>query len=1339
MSRTRPCAPGRVDVRDVNLYSRMAGHIEVGFLSALTPGSYNSGAGMVGDVDLAETTTPGDDVCAQEEIRLPGAIQPHGFLVGLDARTLGMLTRSANVDASLPATALGDRPAWLPPAVIQACRNLEGGGRAECTLLGEITGVGIAVVHCFTAAGVVFCEFELTSGIVGRPAVPGGSLRASLQVAEAIEEMEAARDVAELSAIAADAVRAASGFERVLVYRFDTNGDGDVMGESLVADWPQSFLGFRFPASDIPAQARALYQKMGARWLPTRDYEPVPLVPGHDPTGHPFDLSLSRYRSVSPVHLAYARNIGVDGAMSVSIVQGGALWGLVIGHHRHPHRVLATTRHHVVALVRGFATRLDALVQSRVRVEMARDLLAYSAMLRKLAAADDFVSALTENEPSILDLFSGCTGAAVVWHNDGAPRMRSLGDVPPADEVFVLTALIRAEATTSLFSTDRLSHRFPRFLAWRARASGVLAGIFEDSRHPVLLLFRPEIVQSVHWAGKPEKLVGRDGVANLPRQSFDCLTEVHRGHSQPWQPWELDIATTICATVNDVIVRQTRRACDLDAEVRRFAHALTLSGTMLYHLDSDLRFVWVQNPHPGLCAPILGQTDLDVFDHDFAARLGQVKRRVLATGVRERIAIESRSGEPGAEWFDLSVDPLTREDGSIIGLSCASILITERKRAELQLQRLSEAVKQSTAAMALADASGHIEYVNPALERLFGYSLKELYGRHHSLLLPAGPSLRSANSVITDYVDKETILLAKDGRNIPVLVRIAPILDENATTLGLVGALTDLTDLKHAELAATEASRAKSAFLANMSHEIRTPMNAIIGMAHLTLGGDLPVKARGQVETILRSGKRLLGILNDVLDASKIESGNLTIENIEFDLARLVDDTVGMVRATATAKGLLVTVHLGPEVPPYLIGDPLRIGQALLNYANNAVKFTERGNITIDIAVVDAGEDSALLRFTVSDTGIGLTGEQIGKLFQAFQQADISTTRVYGGTGLGLAIVRQLAALMGGEVGVSSTPGQGSSFWFTARLQLSTDRASVTVARIGGGARADGRSDFGGDHTILEGTRVLLVEDDPTNQLVAVGLLEAAGMMVDVAGDGAVAVEMVGRKDYEIILMDMQMPTMDGLAATRRMREAESLADLPIVAMTANAMRNHEAECLAAGMNDFISKPFDPDQLYAVIQKWVTGAGNAGPPGASGMTDTPSPEIRLPGMIEGLDMRAGLRRVLGMKPLYVRLLGGFAQQQADIADRLRWCIAGGDMDRATREAHTFKGLAHMIEATTLRNLALGIETALAAGDRERVLSLLDGLEIEMSPVLAAIQAAIDHATNEIAGGQPATG
>jgi len=267
-----------------------------------------------------------------------------------------------------------------------------------------------------------------------------------------------------------------------------------------------------------------------------------------------------------------------------------------------------------------------------------------------------------------------------------------------------------------------------------------------------------------------------------------------------------------------------------------------------------------------------------------------------------------------------------------------------------------------------------------------------------------------------------------------------------------------------------------------------------------------------------------------------------------------------------------------------LSGDPLRISQILLNYLSNAVKFTESGSITVDVSVIETNAEDLLLRFAVSDTGIGLSPEQQSKLFQAFQQAESSTTRRFGGTGLGLAIVKQMAGLMGGDVGLESTLGRGSCFWFTVKVAIpDTNEATDFIKKPERG----GSKSAGFDHAILQGTRVLLAEDDPTNQMVAVGLLEAAGMKVDIAGDGAWAVEMVEARDYDVVLMDMHMPNMDGITATRLIREQDRLADLPIVAMTANALQSHQEHCLAAGMNDFIAKPFKPAQLYSVIQKWV--------------------------------------------------------------------------------------------------------------------------------------------------------
>jgi diguanylate cyclase (GGDEF)-like protein len=511
-------------------------------------------------IGVSEATKLSVDVCAQEPIHAPGTIQPHGLLVGLDLRTLGVLTKSVNVDSVLGATPLHETPPRLPPSVFEVCRDLGEGRSLDRVLMAVVVGIGLTEVHCFTASGIVFCEFEASAA---EPIVSDAA-NTSLQTDDFVRRMGTANDMTTLSAMTAAAISAISGFERVLIYRFDPDGNGDVIGESLAPDWTQSFLGLRFPASDIPTQARELYRITSNRWIPTRDYHPVPLEPASDPSGQPFDLSLSRYRSVSPVHRMYQRNIGVDGAMSVSVMRDGALWGLVIGHQRKPYHVPVEIRRDIVGLVRAFALRLDALLNRETRADMERGMHACLAMMRKLAGVDDFLVALTKGKPEIIELIPGCSGAAMVWDDEAnLACVRSVGRVSPNDDLIALAAWIRSSGEVPVFATDNLSQSFPPFSGHRETASGVLACFFNDPRHTVLLLFRPEVIQSVSWAGKPEKLVGPDGIPNLPRRSFDRWNEVKRGYSQPWLPWELDILATICATVNDVIIRQTRIAEEL--------------------------------------------------------------------------------------------------------------------------------------------------------------------------------------------------------------------------------------------------------------------------------------------------------------------------------------------------------------------------------------------------------------------------------------------------------------------------------------------------------------------------------------------------------------------------------------------------------------------------------------------------------------------------------------------------------------------------------------------------------------------------------------------------------
>ena len=382
--------------------------------------------------------------------------------------------------------------------------------------------------------------------------------------------------------------------------------------------------------------------------------------------------------------------------------------------------------------------------------------------------------------------------------------------------------------------------------------------------------------------------------------------------------------------------------------------------------------------------------------------------------------------------------------------------------------------------------------------------------------------------------------------------------------------------------AAQAANIAKSAFLANMSHEIRTPMNAILGMTSLLQRAGVSPPQAERLNKIQTAGEHLLDVINDILDISKIEAGKLQLEAATLDPAAIAERVAAMLGERAREKGLSLAVT---ERPPreLLLGDPTRLRQALLNYVSNAVKFTERGAIALRVRVQDESAEGVLLRFEVQDSGIGIDPDARARLFSIFEQADNSTTRKYGGTGLGLAITRRLAELMGGSAGVDSEPGVGSTFWFTARLRRGGEAGASDAAETAVDAEQRLRGEFAG-------RRILLVEDDPLNREIAALLLSQAGLDIDPAEDGDIAVALASNRNYALILMDMQMPVMGGIEATRRIRAMERCRDIPIVAITANAFAEDRERCIAAGMNDFIAKPFNPAVLYTTILKWLTRA-----------------------------------------------------------------------------------------------------------------------------------------------------
>ena len=778
-----------------------------------------------------------------------------------------------------------------------------------------------------------------------------------------------------------------------------------------------------------------------------------------------------------------------------------------------------------------------------------------------------------------------------------------------------------------------------------------------------------------------------------------------------------------------VAVRQLRQTSEelekRNQTLEELWGAVDFIGNGFFACDGDWKFVYINESGSNVLGisrdEVLGKNYWDVFPLTLGTKLER-EYRLAAIG-------ESRNFEnyyePWGRWFHNLCFP--RKSG---GIAVYFQDITERKLAEESLResesRFKGAFNHSAIGMAMVSPEGKWLKANVSLCKMLGYSEEELLAKTFQDVTHPDDletDLNYVGQMLAGEIETYTMekrYFHKQGQIIWILLSVSLVREKNNSPLYFISQIENITErkqleavLQQAKIDAESANRAKSEFLANMSHEIRTPMNGVIGTAQLLEMTDLTRIQWEYVNALKVSGKKLLALINDILDLSKIEAHRVTLETMDFDLQAEALSTINALSPSAREKGLELASIIDPDVPLLLKGDAGRIGQILTNLIGNAIKFTPKGSVILHIRKDYEEGNSARLRFMIRDTGIGIAAGKLAMIFRPFTQADGSTTRSYGGTGLGLTISRQLVKLMGGSIGVESVEGEGSMFWFTVMLEKQVE-AQLPLPALKHSRPVEGKPS-------ADNIRLLLAEDEPTNQMVTKAILEKYGFTVDVVNNGSEAIKALESNDYDLVLMDCMMPVLNGYDATAVIRDQSSKVinhTIPVIAITARAFKEDRDKCLAAGMNDYLSKPVEVSDLLAMLEKWLpfdlarvmSANSHSLPMGAVRVTEAKS-----------VDLADFLGRNQGDIELFRDVAGIFIATAKEYLELIRKAMAERDAIALCHSAHKLRGAAAAMSLFPLSKIAHTIESIAETGELEKAGQLLPELELQFDQAAEALK------------------